>query len=193
MFYNLLTGETPFLAYNLKDLIDLTKVGIYRISEDFSKETISFLNFMLRYDPTKRLDAERLLKHKFLTKDVKDFTKIDKSKLSKENVEGNQLVFNLNDSKNDYIDGSMFEEKEENFDEVQEEELKDKINKINILDNQIKNEEEKKENKEPTGNGDLDKLILESLNKMNRDAVLIDHKLVPFIPGVDPNILLKKY
>ena len=79
IFYNLLTGDIPFEAYNLNDLKDLTKVGIYRISEDFSKETISFLNYMLRYDPTKRLDVEQLLKHKFITKDVKDFTKIDKS------------------------------------------------------------------------------------------------------------------
>ena len=53
---------------------------------------------MLRYDPKKRLNIAQLSKHKFITNKVKDFTRIDRSKLEKTNLEGSQLVIDLNTS-----------------------------------------------------------------------------------------------
>ena len=42
-----------------------------------SKEAVSFINCMLQYYPQKRLDIEKLSKHKLLTKNVKEFTIFD--------------------------------------------------------------------------------------------------------------------
>ena len=191
--YSLLTGHQLYDVKRMEDLVKQTEEGIYRISSDLSKETISFLNYMLRYDPKKRLDIDQLSKHKFITKEVKDFTKIDRSKLSKENLEASHLVFNLKKSKIDYLDKSMIEdkEKEEKLDEFQEE-LKEKFNKIKISNNPIEKKEEEEEKNEIIVKDDIEKFIWESIDIMNSDAMSIEPKLVPFIPGVNPDILLKK-
>ena len=42
--------------------------------QNISKEANSFINCTLQYDPEKRISAEELSKHEFLTKDVKNFS-----------------------------------------------------------------------------------------------------------------------
>jgi serine/threonine protein kinase len=75
--YELLLGKTLFNAKNIKDLVVKVESGLYSIPKTFSKEVISFLTAMLQYEGKNRLSSKELLKHPFLTKNVKNFTKIN--------------------------------------------------------------------------------------------------------------------
>ena len=75
--YELLLGKTLFNAKNIKDLVVKVENGLYSIPKTFSKEAISFLTAMLQYEGKNRLSSKELLKHPFLTKNVKNFTKIN--------------------------------------------------------------------------------------------------------------------
>ena len=48
-----------------------------------SKESASFLNCMLQYEPQKRLSVDELYNHEFLRKNVKDFIKLDSDEIKK--------------------------------------------------------------------------------------------------------------
>jgi len=50
--------------------------SLYSIPKTFSKEVVSFLTAMLQYEAKNRLSSKELLKHPFLTKNVKNFTKL---------------------------------------------------------------------------------------------------------------------
>ena len=43
-----------------------------------------------------------------------------------------------------------------------------------------------------TNNLDIEKLIWDSIDIINQDGMIIEPKLVPFIPGDDPKILLNE-
>ena len=180
-FY-LLTGHSLFDVQTMEDLVKETKKGKLKISVDLSKETISFLNYMLRYDPKKRLNIAQLSKHKFITNKVKDFTRIDRSKLEKTNLEGSQLVIDLNTSYIGFINKSMIEEKEEP-DEFQKEIIK----KLNEAEAKAK-KKKKDDHVEPIS--DIEKLIWESYNIINGDGMVVEPKVIPFIPGNSKKILL---
>ena len=182
-FY-LLTGHSLFDVQTMEDLVDKTKKGKIKISVDLSKETISFLNYMLRYDPKKRLNINQLSMHKFITNNVKDFTRIDRSKLEKDNLEGSHLVIDLNTSFIGYLNKSMIEEKEE-LDEFQ----KEIIRKLNEAEAKAKKKKKDIEViNEPIS--DIEKLIWESFNIINGDAIVVEPKVIPFIPGNSKQILL---
>ena len=187
--YILLTGKPLFDVDNLKDLVDITRKGEFKISADLSKETISFLYYMLRSDPKKRLDIEKLSRHKFITLDSQYFTKIDKTLLS-DNLKGSQLCFDLKKSCIGYLKGDIFEEpKQEKSDDELNKDLVEKFNKLTL---------EPKPNKIDTkpdtdiNNLDIEKLIWDSIDIINQDGMIIEPKLVPFIPGDDPKILLNE-
>ena len=180
-FY-LLTGHSLFDVQTMEDLVKETKKGQLKISVDLSKEAISFLNYMLRYDPKKRLNIAQLSKHKFITNKVKDFTRIDRSKLEKTNLEGSQLVIDLNTSYIGFINKSMIEEKEEP-DEFQKEIIK----KLNEAEAKAK-KKKKDDHVEPIS--DIEKLIWESYNIINGDGMVVEPKVIPFIPGNSKKILL---
>ena len=180
-FY-LLTGHSLFDVQTMEDLVRETKKGKLKISVDLSKETISFLNYMLRYDPKKRLNIAQLSKHKFITNKVQDFTRIDRSKLEKTNLEGSQLVIDLNTSCIGYLNKSMIEEKEEP-DEFQKEIIK----KLNEAEAKAK-KKKKDDHVEPIS--DIEKLIWESYNIINGDGMVVEPKVIPFIPGNSKKILL---
>ena len=186
--YQLLTGHPLFDAQRMDDLVKKTEEGKFEISADLSKETISFLNYMLRYDPKKRLDINQLSEHKFITKDAKYFTRIDRNKLPN-NLEESHLVFNTKGSYIQELNKDAFEEKKE-LDEY-EIELKNKLNEA-----EEKFKENKKNKKDDDNNHenvkDIEKLIYESIEIINGDAMSIEPKLIPFIPGVEKNILLEK-
>ena len=186
--YHLLTGHSLYDARNMEDLVKLTQKGIFKISADISKETVSFLNYMLRYDPKKRLDINQLSKHKFITNDVKKFRKIDKDKL-RENLEGSKLVFDLKISYIDYLKESMFPE-EEDKDEFAEN-WRIKLNEAEIKGNKNKRPKEDEDNK-PKLIKNIEKFIWDAIDKINGNSMSFEPKLIPFIPGVNKNILLKK-
>ena len=76
----MLIGRPVFDAEDMDDLISKVENGGYVVPTSVSREVISFLNGMLQYESDKRFTSEQLAKHDFLTKDVKDFDKIDVKK-----------------------------------------------------------------------------------------------------------------
>ena len=93
--YEMLTGQNLFIARDLPDLINQVKKGNYYLNvKDLSSEIISFLNCMLQYVPKKRLSAQELAKHQFLTKDPDKFTKADVSQIDYK-IENGRLIVNI--------------------------------------------------------------------------------------------------
>ena len=99
IFYELLIGNIPFESQNMEELFKKIKKGDYYIPTTLSKETMSFLNCMLRYNSKERLDIDMLYNHEFLRKNVKEFKILE---LKDNNLEP-KIKFNIY-WKNDYID-----------------------------------------------------------------------------------------
>lgn len=96
--FEILIGVPPFDASSYNELLDKINKGIYNIPTNLnlSKQSISFLNGLLQYDPKKRLSIDDIIYHEFLTLDISKFEPIS-----------------LNNSKN--ITLSTKDEKEGNF------------------------------------------------------------------------------
>ena len=118
---------------------------------------------MLRYDTKKRLNINQLSKHKFIANNVKDFTRKDRNKLEKNNLE------------------------KEEPDEFQKEIIK-KLNEAEALVKKEKKDDDVDIINKPIL--DIEKLILESFSIINDNAMVIEPKLIPFIPGKSEKILL---
>ena len=71
VFYEMLTGFTPFIGQNRQDLNRNIEIGTYHWpkSVKISLEGLDFLNCCLKYDPGERLTWDGLLKHRYLTGD----------------------------------------------------------------------------------------------------------------------------
>ena len=78
----MLIGEGVFNAQNMTDLIRKVEYGTYHVPIHLSKEVVSFLNGILQYNTKNRLSTEQLSRHYFLTKNVRDYKKIDLTKVS---------------------------------------------------------------------------------------------------------------
>ena len=111
--YEMLIGKATFEASTMKELQYKVEKGEYTLPTSLSKEAVSFLNAMLQYDPKCRLNAEELSRHHFLTRDCKDFTKINinevKDKLTEDgkleiNVKQNQSIWAIFNNKDDLDD-----------------------------------------------------------------------------------------
>ena len=75
--YQLLVGEHPFNSDNLNELINKVNLGDYSIPITLSKEAISFIISMLKFDSQKRISVDELYNHEFLRKNVKEFNKLN--------------------------------------------------------------------------------------------------------------------
>ncbi len=101
--YELLIGRSAFNSKSMQELIQKVESGSYTIPTSLSKEVVSFLNAMLQYNAQKRLSANELARHHFLTKAVKDFEPIDVRKVSnkinqgglKVNIKRNQTIWSI--------------------------------------------------------------------------------------------------
>ena len=91
IFYQLLIGKTPFYSNNMSELVEKIKKGDYYIPTVLSKEAISFLNCMMRYDSKERLSIDILYNHEFLRKNAKEFTKLE----IKDNKLGPKIKLNI--------------------------------------------------------------------------------------------------
>ena len=107
--YEMLIGRSAFNSKSMQELIQKVESGSYSIPTHLSKEVISFLNAMLQYNAKKRLSADELARHHFLTKNVKNFQPIDVRKVSNK-INRNNL--NINIKKNNTI-WSIFNEEDE--------------------------------------------------------------------------------
>ena len=79
--YELLIGKRVFNGRDKQDLYNNLENGNYSIPTNLSQEAVSFINGMLQYDSDKRLSAKELASHYFLTRNTKNFHKIDCSLL----------------------------------------------------------------------------------------------------------------
>ena len=162
--YILLTGNQLFDVNRMDELVKETQEGIYKISVHLSKETISFLNYMLKYDLKKRLDIKRLSEHQFSTNPYfhDDAADIEVDEIKKKYVD------DLNEA------GTKIKE-------ITKNQKPEDFTKIKTPEG---NQDEEKLNKE------IEKLIFDSIDIINNDEISFEPKIVPFIPGMDPNVLL---
>ena len=101
--YELLIGKTPFDSYNQKELVSKINKGDYSVPTTLSKESISFINCMLQFDPKKRLSIDELNKHTFLKKNVNEFNKIAINELKNITIlENSKILINTKDNQNIY-------------------------------------------------------------------------------------------
>ena len=107
--YEMLIGKATFNCQSMDELVKKVECGSYQIPTNLSKEVISFLNGMLQYNAQKRLSADELARHHFLTKNVNQFEPIDLRKVSNK-VRNNNL--NINIKQNQTI-WSIFNEEDE--------------------------------------------------------------------------------
>ena len=92
--YEMLIGKSAFNSKSMQELVQKVESGSYIIPTCLSKEVVSFLNAMLQYNAQKRLSANELARHHFLTKNIRDFEPIDVRKVSNK-VNQNKLQVNI--------------------------------------------------------------------------------------------------
>jgi hypothetical protein len=93
----------------MNELVRKVEAGTYSVPTSVSKEMVSFLNGMLQYKGEDRLSSDELYKHPFLTKNIRDFTKIDTRRVQRKiNKDG----LNINVKKNQTIWGIFNEDDE---------------------------------------------------------------------------------
>ena len=190
--YEMLIGKCTFDAESMRELVSKVEKGNYFLPTYLSKEAVSFLNGMLQYDLKKRLSAEQLYNHKFLTKQYSELNRIDLKEASK-NIVGSRL--RINSKKNQSIWVIFETDEENNLDNVSAEMYtQPKNNEKNITINPIIG-----------GNCDIRvinenniidestmrKEFLEAFDIMNDDTIFIEPKLIPIIPGDDPSVINK--
>lgn len=75
IFYEMLTGFTPFTGTSKDDLKKNLENGNYRLPKSIkiSLEGLDFMNCCLQHNPNDRLSWEELLKHQYLNYDYKQF------------------------------------------------------------------------------------------------------------------------
>ena len=74
--YEMLMGKSAFESKSMDELINKINNGKYYLSSNLSKETVSFLKGMLKFDLKKRKSIDELYKHPFLNKPYNKFNKI---------------------------------------------------------------------------------------------------------------------
>ena len=206
--YELLIGKCTFDAESMKELVSKVEKGNYFLPTYLSKEAVSFLNGMLQYDLKKRLSAEQLYNHKFLTKKYSELKRIDLKEASK-NIVGSRL--RINSKKNQSIWVIFETDEENNLDNVSAEMYvqpqtnqnnnnnnNNNKNNNNNINNMGNNNDYGKNNfifeddkKISIDEKTMRKEFLEAFDIMNDDTIFIEPKLIPIIPGDDPAVINK--
>ena len=196
--YEMLIGKCTFDANSMKELIGKVEKGNYLLPTSLSKEAASFLNGMLQYDPKKRLTAEQLSRHKFLTKDYKDLTKMNLNNINK-HIYGTNLKINSKKNTSIWV---IFEE-DESLDNISSEMVDIKIpnnnndennnNDLNLVGKGIQEIvlDEKSKEIPAMDEKTIQKEFLKAFDEMNDDFIFIEPKLIPIIPGDDPTVISK--
>ena len=192
--YEMLIGKCTFDAESMKELVSKVERGNYFLPTSLSKEAVSFLNGMLQYDLKKRLSADQLENHKFLTKPYNELTKIN-LKEAKKNIIGSQLKINSKINQSIWV---IFEadENEEDLNSISPNMYEQNL----IKNNYIKNDDISKKkrqneiieiNNKQMDEKELRKKFLDAFDEMNDDFIYVEPKLIPIIPGDDPSVINK--
>ena len=153
--YELLTGNSPFVGRSVEEIYDNIKKGTYQIPKDLkpSIELISFINGLLQVDPNKRLNWQQIKAHKFLTKDIKDFTHIQLERIDdKKDIQlnsNNMELWTIFQCKIEKLDIGQILQKEHMTDETNKKIDKAKIKNEAVekaLENDRIEKEKEKEN-----------------------------------------------
>ena len=107
--YELAIGKCVFDANKIDELVEKIEKGEYTVPTSLSKELISFINGMLQYDPKRRLTIGQLANHRFLTKNINEFERIDFRKVNK-NLVKSRLKLNVKQNQTIW---AMFDEEDE--------------------------------------------------------------------------------
>ena len=97
--YQMAIGRPVFDSKSLDDLVRKVEEGTYLVPNKLSREIVSFLNCMLRYDPAKIKTAEELSKHPFIVKNITEFHRMNLKKTTKQIVNIG-MKFNIKKSNN---------------------------------------------------------------------------------------------
>ena len=79
VFFEMLTGFTPFSGMNKEDLKRNIEKGNYMFPKNIrlSLEGLDFLNCCLKHNPKERMSSDDLLKHSYLNYDYRKFINYD--------------------------------------------------------------------------------------------------------------------
>jgi serine/threonine protein kinase len=218
--YEMLIGVPPFDATSYEELVSKIQKGNYKIPKNLklSKEAISFINGMLKYNPEQRLSIDQLANHNFLIKNVKDFKEIDLTKAAKVDQKSD-LVFNAKESVWDIFESSI-----KDLDGVSSNDLSKNQQSYNgpkngisgqvedILSNRMNNltvesqsqksknnnfvENENSSSRSTSSNvekinltDDKKKAILKAFDDMNADFFYLEPMLIPIVPNTEQKAL----
>ena len=208
--YELLVGKCTFEAESMNDLVKRVEKGDYLLPTSLSKEAVSFLNSMLQYDIKNRLTTTELSQHSFLVKNISQFHPINLLEIKK-HVKGQNIKLNTKFNNQSIWDvfgkGSVFlvgvgnegmileEEKEK---EKEKEKNKNKNNNYvkpkKPIDNESKNPVnpiKRVKSKKYLNEEALKEEFMNVFELINDDFINVEPKLIPIIPGDDPNVIIK--
>jgi len=189
--YEMVIGSLPFNSDTITGLVNKEQKGKFFLPTNLSKEIISFINSMLRYELNERLDIKSIYNHVFLNKPYNEFTKINVSQKDKIEFDIKKSIWTIF-KEEDIIDKIAIEggkiapleiESIPVYDE--DEPIEESVNESNYeSDNKI-------DTKKDNGRNKIDTEYLKAFDCMNDDFIYIEPLLVPFVPGHDPNIISK--
>ena len=209
--YELLIGCPAFEASSYEELIEKIETGNYKIPHEIilSREAISFLNGMMRYEPKTRLSVEQLSKQYFLTRDASTFKNVQLKKNEKSLAESIVLNSKEENSNIDNILVSVFpgidmndyspedtEDIKSCCGNVRGKKIKEDVKDIvgTELDNQKRDDAYKKaeqNNIQENINKTMSDYLHNHFDEMNKDCFYIEPLLIPTQPldsynSVDP-------
>ena len=196
--YEMLIGKSAFDSASMRELITKVERGNYYLPKSLSKEAVSFLNGMLQYDLKKRLSAEQLYNHKFLTKPYSELCEINLKeaqnhlynsgiKLINKKNQSIWAVFETDEENNvdlDKISPNMYDKNIDNIPQISEGEK----GPIGDTENKPGEEESIKRKVDDTT---IKQEFSDAYLLMNDDFIYIEPKLIPIIPGDDPTVINK--
>jgi len=208
--YKLLIGYPPFEASNYEELNKKLEIGNYKIPHEISlsKEAISFLNGMIRYDEKSRLSIDELAKQYFLTRDVSTFHYMH---LKKNNMDlAQSIIINSKEQNNSNInDIWSFYDERANISHLEPKDTEDEKSfyqqnypKTRIkgdpkdivgleIENQKMDDAYKDEERKEKINSTMSEYLFKHFDEMNKDCYYIEPLLIPTQPpneynSVDP-------
>ena len=174
IFYEMLTGKLAFATNDIKILEQKIDTGFYSLPTTSYKEVVGFLIGMFQYDSEKRLTAEELSKHDFLSKNIRHFVRIDINSV-KNYIKNDKLVISIKEDKTLW---NMFNNKYNKSLEMIPEDTEVSESVLNNIIN-YKDKNNSKEN-------EIKAKVKRAFDKMNEDFMYLPPFFIPLVPGNDP-------